>query len=118
MMAGFASFLRIFSWNSLILGQYILGGGREGRGVGWVVAKAQTKKKQDTNSIVQSSYDVYMHLQRANIPLKGLDRHALTVGAISDPHSQLAIGALLCTISPDVDLYGQQIKSIKGKQTS
>ena len=36
---------------------------------------------------------MYMHPQRANIPLQGLDRHALTVGAISDPHSQL--GALL-----------------------
>ena len=34
-----------------------------------------------------------MHPQRANIPLQGLDRRALTVGAISGPHSQL--GALL-----------------------
>ena len=34
-----------------------------------------------------------MHSQRANIPLQGLDRCALTVGAISGPHSQL--GALL-----------------------
>ena len=29
-----------------------------------------------------------MHLQRANIPLQGLDRRALTVGAISSTHSQ------------------------------
>ena len=29
-----------------------------------------------------------MHPQRANIPLQGLDRRALTVGAISGPHSQ------------------------------
>ena len=36
---------------------------------------------------------MYMHPQRANIPLQGLDRRALTVGAISGPHSQL--GALL-----------------------
>ena len=36
---------------------------------------------------------MYMHLQRANIPLQGLDRRALTVGAISGPHSQP--GALL-----------------------
>ena len=43
------------------------------------------KKRKDTNSRVQlhSSYDVYMHPQRASIPLQGLDRHALTVGAIS-----------------------------------
>ena len=34
-----------------------------------------------------------MHPQRANIPLQGLDRRALTVGAISGPHSQP--GALL-----------------------
>ena len=34
-----------------------------------------------------------MHPQRANIPLQGLDRCALTVGAISGPHSQP--GALL-----------------------
>ena len=27
-----------------------------------------------------------MHPQRANIPLQGLDRCALTVGAISGPH--------------------------------
>ena len=35
-------------------------------------------KKEDTNSIVQSSYDVYMHPQRANIPLQGLDRRAVS----------------------------------------
>ena len=29
------------------------------------------------------------HPQRANIPLQVLDRHALTVGVISDPHSQI-----------------------------
>ena len=39
-----------------------------------------------------------MHPQRANIPLQGLDRCALTVGAISGPHSQP--GALLGAISP------------------
>ena len=34
-----------------------------------------------------------MHPQRANIPLQGLDKRAMTVRAISGPHSQL--GALL-----------------------
>ena len=34
-----------------------------------------------------------MQPQKANIPLQGLDRRALTVGAISGPHSQN--GALL-----------------------
>ena len=38
---------------------------------------------------------MYMHPQRVNIPLQGLDRRALTVhvGAISGPYSQP--GALL-----------------------
>ena len=36
---------------------------------------------------------MYMHPQQTNIPLQGLDRRALTVGAISGPHSQT--GALL-----------------------
>ena len=30
-----------------------------------------------------------MHPQRANIPLQGLDRCALAVGAISGPHSEI-----------------------------
>ena len=34
-MAGFHQFFMIFSWNSLILGQYILGVGGRGAGVGW-----------------------------------------------------------------------------------
>ena len=33
-MADFRQFLTIFCWNSLILGQCVLGGGREGRGGG------------------------------------------------------------------------------------
>ena len=36
---------------------------------------------------------MYMHPQKANISLQGLNRHALTVGAIKGPHSQ--IGDLL-----------------------
>ena len=34
-----------------------------------------------------------MYPQRVSIPLQGLDRHALTMGAISDTHCQ--IGTLL-----------------------
>ena len=30
-----------------------------------------------------------MYPQRANVPLKGLDRHVLTLGAISGPHCQI-----------------------------
>ena len=47
-----------------------------------------------------------MHPQRANIPLQGLDRRALTVGAISGPHSQP--GALFGAILPVMDLHGRQ----------
>ena len=47
-----------------------------------------------------------MYPQRTNIPLQGLDRCALTVGAISGPHSQ--IEASIGTISPVVDLHGWQ----------
>ena len=50
---------------------------------------------------------MYMHPQKANIPLQDLDRCALTVGAISGPHSQL--GALFGAILPVMDLHGQQI---------
>ena len=105
-MADFCQFFMNFSWNSLLLGQCILGGEWEGHGGGVGGGKSLNKEKEDTNSRVQSSYDVYMHPQRANIPLQGLDRRALTVGAISGPHSQL--GALFGAISPVVDLHGQQ----------
>ena len=49
---------------------------------------------------------MYMYPQWANIPLKGLDRHALTVGAISGPHGKLepSFGAM----SPVVDLHARQ----------
>ena len=62
-----------------------------GRGarVGWMVAKAKTKKQDDTNSRVASEYDVHMYPQRANILLQGLNRHGLTVEAISGPHCQI-----------------------------
>ena len=39
----------IFSWNSLVLGQCLYGVGGRGMGWGgWVVAKAKTKKQDDT----------------------------------------------------------------------
>ena len=52
-----------------------------------------------------------MHPQRANIPLQGLDRRALTVGAISGPHrghGQLALEPSFGAISSVVDLHGRQ----------
>ena len=50
--------------------------------------KSLNKKKEDTNSRIESTYDMFMHPQRAIIPLQGLDRRAQTVGAISGPYSQ------------------------------
>ena len=47
-----------------------------------------------------------MYSQMANIPLQGLDRCALQVGAMSGPHCQIepSFGA----ISPVMDLHGRQ----------
>ena len=45
MMAGFRQFLMIFSWNSLILGQCILGGGQEGHGGGVGGGKSLNKEE-------------------------------------------------------------------------
>ena len=50
------------------------------------MAKAKSKKQDDTNSRVQSGYDIHVYPQKANIAPQGLDRHRLTMGAISDPH--------------------------------
>ena len=58
---------------------------------------------------------MYMHPQRANIPLQGLDRYALTVGAISGPHSQ--IGGLLWHHFTS-HLFTWSAKSTLVKQTS
>ena len=56
-----------------------------------------------------------MHPQRTNIPLQGLDRRALTVGALSGPHSQP--GALLWRHFTSHG-FTWSAKSIHGKQTS
>ena len=72
--------------------------------MGWMVAKAETKKQNDTNSRVYSGHKVYMY-QRVNILLQGLERCGPTVGAISDPTAKLepSFGAIL----PVMDLHGQ-----------
>ena len=60
-------------------------------GVWWVVAKLKqrSKKTQIVEFRVATVYDMYMYPQRTNIALQGLERHALTVGAILGPHSQI-----------------------------
>ena len=61
------------------------------RGWGWWWQKLnQRRKKTQMVEFRVATYDMYMHPQRTNIPLQGLDRRALTVGAISGPYSQLA----------------------------
>ena len=50
--------------------------------------------------------NLYMHPQRTNILLQRLDRHALTVGAISGPTAKLE--PYFSAISPVVDLNGWQ----------
>ena len=68
---------------------YIKGAAGRGMKVGWVMAKTKTKNQDDTNIRVQSGYDIHLYPQRTNIPLQGLDRCALTMGAISGPHCQI-----------------------------
>ena len=63
-------------------------GGARGWG-GWWQKLKQRRKKTQIVEFMQSRYDIYVHPQKANIPLYGLDRHALTVGAISGPDSQI-----------------------------
>ena len=64
-----------------------------GWGGWWQKLKQRRNKTQIMEFRVAIMYTYYMHPQRANTILQGLDRRALTVGAISGPHSQL--GALL-----------------------
>ena len=51
-MAGFWQFFMIFSWNSSILSQCILGGGQEGREGGVGGGKSLINEEIDTNSRV------------------------------------------------------------------
>ena len=67
------------------------------------MAKVKTKKQNDTNDRVWSGYDVQMYSQWVNIPLQVLNRHVLTVGAISGFHFQIR-----GTILPAMKLHDQQ----------
>ena len=58
---------------------------------------------------------MYLHPQRIDVQLEGLDIRAPTVGAISGPHSK--IGALLWRHFTSRGLTCSA-KSIQGKQTS
>ena len=50
------------------IGPVYIKGGQEGCRVGWVVAKAKTKKQYDTTAEFRVA-DVHVHPQIANIPL-------------------------------------------------
>ena len=101
------------------IGPVYIRGGQEGHGDGVGGGKSLNKEeRRHKYGRVQSSYDVYMHPQRANISLQGLDRRVLTVGAISGPHSQIgALTALLWRCFTSRELTWSA-KSIQGKQTS
>ena len=56
-------------------------------GVGWVVAKA--KKRSKMTQVVEFRVAMICtctYVQRADIPLQGLDRRGPIVGAISNPY--------------------------------
>ena len=57
-----------FSWNSLILGQHIWGGRWEEHGVRWVVAKAQTKKQDDTKRAAMTCTCIHKDQCSTTIP--------------------------------------------------
>ena len=64
----------------------------DGRRGGWVGWWQKFKKRSKMTEIVEfrvAIYDVYMLLQRANIPLQGQEGRALTVEAISCSHRQI-----------------------------
>ena len=111
-MAGFRQFFTIFLMEFINIGPVYIRGWREGRGGG--VGGGKSLIKEEIRH--EDSYDVCMHPQRANIPLQGLDRRALTVGAISGPHSQP--GALLWRHFTTSCGFPWSAKSIQGKQTS
>ena len=85
---------------------YIRGWVGRGTGVGWVVVKAKGKKQDYTNSRIKCGYDMYIYPQRISIPLQGLNRRALTVGAYQVPTAKLEPS--ISIISPVADLHSCQ----------
>ena len=115
-MADFRQFLTIFLMEFINIGLvYIRGwaGGARGWG-GWWQKLNQRRKKTQIVEFRVAMTCTCTH-KRANIPLQGLDRCALTVGAISGPHSQP--GALLWRHFTSRG-FTWSAKSIQGKQTS
>ena len=65
-----------------------MGMGGKGLTVGWVVATA--KSKNGTTQIAELRVAMMStYSQWVNIPLQGLDRHVLTLGAILGLHCQI-----------------------------
>ena len=98
-MAGFWQFFMIFSWNSLILGQCILGGG-------WWQKINQRRKKTQTLEFRVAMTRTCTHKGPIFHYKAYIDRRALTVGAISGPTANLepSFGA----ISPVVDMVSKK----------
>ena len=95
---------------------YIRGwaGGAQGRGMWWQKLKQRSKRAQIVEFRV-AMMCTCTHNRPVAIPLQGPDRRALTVGAISGPHSQ--IGPLLWHHFTSHG-FTRSAKSIQGKQTS
>ena len=95
---------------------YIRGwvGGARGWG-GWWQKLNQIRQKTQIVEFRAAMTCTCTHAQRANIPLQGLDKHALTVGAISGPHSQLE-ALLWCHFTSRG--FTWSAKSIQEKHTS
>ena len=75
---------------------------------GWGRWCHRLKHRNKTTQMVEFrvGYDVHLYVQSANIPLQGLDRCVLTVGALSDIPAKLEPST--GTISPVVSLPGLQ----------
>ena len=120
-MAGFRQFFTIFFMEFINVGSvYIRGWAGKARGWGgWWQKLNQRRKKTQIVEFIEYSYDVYMHPQRANIPLQGLDRRACTDSGnhIRSPKPNWS-PPLHGAISPVVDLHGRQKHSGKADQST
>ena len=63
--------------------------GRRGTRVGWVLVKVKRKKQDDTKVGFRAVPMSTCTHKVTNIHLKGLDRHVVTMGAISVPHYKI-----------------------------
>ena len=80
----------------------------------WVMTRAKAKKWNGINGRVYSVYCVYIYSQWTTIPLQALDRHVLTVRAITGPIAILK--PFIGTIPAVMNLHDWQRHSRKISQ--